>query len=275
MDPQAPDLQAEASYLEELSRLANWDPRYVELQQVINSDQISFDDGWGIISDITSDAGVPPQSSNYVFNTKNSVSLFCSKLKTITPGTRTRVILFLTCNFPWHSPSHRSPILNPVVIDVLGSVYKVVPSFFYYLLNSERHTFRWFTAGKLDGIEQHIKFGFEYTTSRLKPCCTVYCLKNGDCKTVVVYYEEYQSLIAQDDTKDIVSKISRAWDRLSSSEVESAAQNPLELLEPIIQDLEKYFSESIECMSQNLQSWGRISPPSLQPYPELMEMTIF
>ncbi|KAM3156589.1 hypothetical protein ABEW05_002903 [Botrytis cinerea] len=42
---------------------------------------------------------------------------------------------------------------------------------------------------------------------------------------------------------------------MTNSEIESAAQNPLELLVPVIKDMEDYFCRDMGYMNRSLQSW--------------------
>lgn len=59
------------------------------------------------------------------------------------------------------------------------------------------------------------------------------------------------------EAERFVRSISRTWDELTSSGIDSAAQNPLELLMPIMQDMEDFFSRDIDHMHRSLQSWVR------------------
>ncbi|KAF7944976.1 uncharacterized protein EAE97_005609 [Botrytis byssoidea] len=222
--------QTQSLYLEKLSELAKEDLRYSALDYEIRSTgSDSSDGGWAIINDTSSDAGVLSQSSNFTFDTEHSRSLFYSKLKTITPEIRMRVIFFLTCNlFGFNGntkESHRPQILKPATVEILGSLYKVA-------------------GGGLDGVEQYSKLEFEYATEFQNPCCMIYCTKDATLNTVVIYYHKllFRSVDKDKETpkkaEEFLHAITRFWDGMTNSEVESAAQNPLELLVPVIKDME-------------------------------------
>ncbi|TGO55079.1 hypothetical protein BCON_0097g00360 [Botryotinia convoluta] len=262
--------RAQFSYLEKLSELAKEDLRYSALDYEIQSTgSDSRDGGWAIINNISSDAGVLSQSSSFTFDTEHSRSSFYSKLKTIPPETCTRVIFFLTCDLFGSKgnakESYRPQILKPATVEILGSFYKVLPSFFYHVMNPKRSyqkdSFQWVAGGRLDGVEQYSKLGFEYAIEYPNPCCTVYCIKDATFNTVVVYYHKllFRSVDKDRGTpkkaEEFVHAITRLWDGMTNSEVESAVQNPLEFLVPVIKDMEEYFSRDIEYMNWSLQSW--------------------
>ncbi|TGO45269.1 hypothetical protein BOTNAR_0683g00030 [Botryotinia narcissicola] len=262
--------QTQSLYLEKLSELAKEDLRYSALDYEIRSTgSDSSDGGWAIINDTSSDVGVLSQSSSFTFDTEHSRSLFYSKLKTIPPETRTRVIFFLTCNlFGFNGntkESHRPQILKPATVEILGSLYKVLPSFFYHVINPKRgyqkDSFQWVAGGGLDGVEKYSKFEFEHATEFQNPCCMIYCIKDATLNTVVIYYHKllFRSVDKDKGTpkkaEEFLHVITRFWDGITNSEVESAAQNPLELLVPVIKDMEDYFSRDVEYMNWSLQSW--------------------
>ncbi|TEY76408.1 hypothetical protein BOTCAL_0059g00380 [Botryotinia calthae] len=60
---------------------------------------------------------------------------------------------------------------------------------------------------------------------------------------------------AAERAEEFVHAITRLWDGMTNSEVESAVTNPLELLVPVIKDMEDYFSRDMEYMNWSLQSW--------------------
>ncbi|KAF7900806.1 hypothetical protein EAF00_003027 [Botryotinia globosa] len=195
--------QTQSLYLEKLSGLAKEDLRYSALDYEIRSTESdSRDGGWAIINDRCSDAGVLSQSSSFTFDTEHSRSLCYSKLKTIPPETRTRVIFFLTCNiFGFNgitTQSQRPQILKPATVEILGMVI-------YY------HKLLFHSVDKGKGTPTK--------------------------------------------AEEFLHAITRLWNGMTNSEVESAAQNPVELLVPVIKDMEDYFSRDIEYMNWSLQSW--------------------
>ncbi|KAF7920443.1 hypothetical protein BELL_0187g00030 [Botrytis elliptica] len=262
--------QAQFPYLEKVSELAKENPRYSAIgSEILTTDSHAHDGGWAIINDMSSDAGVLPESSKFTFDTEHSKSSFNSKLRNIPSLRHTRVILFLTCDISISKRNYREfyrpQIVHPATAGILGSLYKVLPSFFYHVLDPiggyPKDRSSWAAGGKLDGVEQYLKFGFEYSTEHSTPCCTVYCIKNATFNTVVINYHKLLFRNVDKDrgipktAEEFLHAITRLWGGMTNSEVESAVENPLELLVPVIKDMEDYFSRDVEYMNWSLQSW--------------------
>lgn len=229
------DSQARLPYLEKISELAKKDPRYIsridriwfarkltlymhrysELNNKIQSTQSdSRNGGWAIINDMSSNAGVLPKSSKFRLATEHSKSSFNSKLKNIPPETHTRVILFLACdNFfseKEYIEQYRPQIFHPATVEILGSLYKVLPSFFYHILDRKRGYPKGISswAGKVAGVEQYLIFGFEYSTGYSIPSCTVYCIKNATFNTGLLKFKPMLYAKLTHHSGDLLSKTS-------------------------------------------------------------------
>ncbi|TGO21265.1 hypothetical protein BPAE_0230g00150 [Botrytis paeoniae] len=222
--------RAQFSYLEKLSELAKEDLRYSALDYEIQSTgSDSRDGGWAIINDISYDAGVLSQSSSFTFDTEHSRSSFHSKLKTIPPETRTRMVFFLTCDLFGSKgntkESYRPQILKPATVEILGRATKKIVS------NGSR-------VGDLTELNNIHNLDLNMLLSTQIPVARVDKDRGTPKKA-----------------EEFLHAITRLWDGMTNSEVESAVQNPLELLVPVIKDMEDYFSRDIEYMNWSLQSW--------------------
>ena len=250
--------------------------RYAELAQFLNRPHRIHDyrtyssaSPQAIITDFSSDAGVPAQCVNFTYE---SESWFLDKLnETIPPETSTRVILLLM-----ERKDLSSMIFNSTTVEILGSVYKVPPSFFYVFQRSEAN-FR--LSQNLDEFEPHLRVGYDYGENS-GISFTATCLRNEGrkigllnsffCEAFsqnwrIIVVAIYQCPFIRNEllwlrinptkAESCTGPIFRIWENLTSSEIESASQNYLELLIPIIRDMGVFFLQDVEDMDCDLQSW--------------------
>ncbi|THV53239.1 hypothetical protein BGAL_0056g00370 [Botrytis galanthina] len=238
-------------YLKKISELAKEDPRYSAITfELLAIGRDLRDGGWAIINDLSSDAGVLPESSKFTLNTEHSKSSFNSKLKNISPETHTRVILFLTCDVSvserHYRELYRPQIFHPAKVEILGSLYNVLPSFFYHILDPKK------------AIQKTVPHG-----PREGKLVELNNIQNSDLNILqmVIYYQKLlfrgadKSRGLPKTAEEFLHTITRLWDGMTNSEVKSAVQNPLELFVPVIADMADYFSRDLDHMDCSLQSW--------------------